>query len=229
MRNVGTGARCSQEMPNSARPSRMVTTAPRSTCTSRTTMKTRATATRIQNVAGMSSRLSSARLRATSVSTLMTDMAEASSRPTGDRARAGISCSSGYQLDWSQQSRRHGLHTAHILRLESLTVFGIQRLVVWQRPLRQQVHRGIGHHDANGILPILHQPAYIHLVRRAPHCACTLAIHVYYGGLAHRPFVHRPHAGARSAFLGGHGRAFAEGQVDQLSGDVRGVVGEALL
>jgi hypothetical protein len=81
MKKVGIGA--SWNRPNNRPASRITTGTPRSICTSSTTAKTTATAMRIQNVAGNRSRWSSARFRHTSVITLVTDMAAASSSPMG--------------------------------------------------------------------------------------------------------------------------------------------------
>src|SRR5207302_2266442 len=108
-----------------------------------TTTNTAATAMRIQNVAGTRSRLSSACLRATSVSTLVIDMIAASSKPIK---------SPRDQVHRAEQTRGQRLHQLHVLSLEALAEFGRELLIIRQRTLRQDVQRGVGHYDPKRVL-----------------------------------------------------------------------------
>src|SRR5450759_4529538 len=178
MKKVGIGA--SWNTPNNRPASRITTGTPRSICTSSTTAKTTATATRIQKVAGNRSRWSSARFRHTSVITLVTDMAAASSSPMGAKPRVSMDrLLLRHQLHRPQHARRQRPHALHILSLEFFAVFGGQFLVVRQWSLVQHVEREIGHHHANRVLARFQQAGHLDFKRRFPHRSRRLPVDEY--------------------------------------------------
>src|SRR5437899_1395210 len=103
---------------------------PVATRTARTRQNRAATATRIQKVAGNRSRFSRARLRQTSVMTLVMDMTAASSRPKG--ASWSSPTLFGHQPHRAHHAAGERPDALHVLRLEAVAVFGDEVFVVGQ-------------------------------------------------------------------------------------------------
>ena len=137
---------------------------------------------------------------------------------TGTLGKALGGGSGGYRVP----VRGQGLEVRHILRLKTLAVLGVQRLVVGQRTFGQFVDGQIRHHDADLVFARIQRAADVHLVRRAPYRAGSLAVDIDDRGFAHRAFQHGAHAGAGIALRRRDRRAFSEIEIDRLFGRGQG-------
>ena len=110
----------------------------------------------------------------------------------------------------TQKARRKGLQVVHALGNEALAVAIVQQAIVGQGATGQRINRRVADHDTQLIPSRFQQRCYIDGVRRMPHHACTLAVHVHFRRFPYRSLQVGPQVEGRQRIRLGHRLAFSE-------------------